>query len=315
MIEDIFNDFLYNKHKLFRIGVNSVKKLWILGVALLAVVIIVAIATVGLNKKQSNSKHQQHANHSKFVKTQTPTLFLHGYAGNLNSEKFMVNQAKKKGVTNNVITAVVANNGEVQLKGKWKKNANNPIVQVVLENNKQGDYDVNAKWFKNVVVKLQKQYKIKKFNFVGHSMGNLSFARYMSLYGENHSLPQLNKQVNIAGTFNGVLNLNEKVNEISVDNNGEPSRMNEPYQELRILKEIYKGKGIEVLNIYGDIQDGTNSDGRVSNSSSKSLKYLLGNSPKSYKETKYEGKKAQHSELHENSKVANELINFLWKQS
>ncbi|MBG9211539.1 alpha/beta hydrolase [Staphylococcus sciuri] len=43
-----------------------------------------------------------------------------------------------------------------------------------------------------------------------------------------------------------------------------------------------------------------------------SLKYLLGNSPKSYKESKYEGKTAQHSELHENKQVANEIVEFLW---
>ncbi|WP_142297691.1 alpha/beta hydrolase, partial [Staphylococcus aureus] len=87
-----------------------------------------------------------------------------------------------------------------------------------------------------------------------------------------------------------------------------------PYQQLRVLKDIYKGKGIEVLNIYGDLKDGTHSDGRVSNSSSKSLKYLLGNSPKSYRESKYEGESAQHSQLHENENVANELIDFLWKK-
>lgn len=124
-------------------------------------------------------------------------------------------------------------------------------------------------------------------------MGNLSFAKYMLKYGDDETLPQLNKEVNIAGTFNGVLNMNEQVNEISVDRSGKPSRMNPPYPDLQQLKDIYKGQEIEVLNIYGDLQDGTNSDGHVSNSSSKSLKYLLGNSPKSYKESKHEGKTAQ----------------------
>jgi hypothetical protein len=42
--------------------------------------------------------------------------------------------------------------------------------------------------------------------------------------------------VNIAGTFNGVLNMNEDVNEITVDKDGKPSRMNQPYQQLRVLK-------------------------------------------------------------------------------
>ena len=188
-------------------------------------------------------------------------------------------------------------------------------MKIELENNKQGYLDKNAAWFKNVLTKLQSEYKFDKFNFVGHSMGNLTFAQYMMTYGNNKSLPQLNKQVNIAGTFNGVLNMNEDVNEISVDKDGKPSRMNQPYQQLRVLKDIYKGKDIEVLNIYGDLKDGTHSDGRVSNSSSKSLKYLLGNSPKSYRESKYEGESAQHSQLHENENVANELIDFYGKNN
>ncbi|MBC2955645.1 MULTISPECIES: alpha/beta hydrolase [Staphylococcus] len=35
------------------------------------------------------------------------------------------------------------------------------------------------------------------------------------------------KEVNIARTYNGILNLNEKVNEIQVDQNGKPNKMSE----------------------------------------------------------------------------------------
>ncbi|WP_235906958.1 alpha/beta hydrolase [Mammaliicoccus sciuri] len=286
------------------------KKLWILGMG----IIIVMIVGIMIMTKPSREHHSAtvKSTDSTYINSQIPTLFLHGYAGSVNSEKYMVQQAKKKGVTKEVITAYVSEDGEVKLKGKLKKDAINPIVQIELENNKQGDLDLNAEWFKSVLAKLQSEYGIKKFNFVGHSMGNLSFAKYMLKYGDDETLPQLNKEVNIAGTFNGVLNMNEQINEISVDRSGKPSRMNPPYPDLQQLKDIYKGQEIEVLNIYGDLQDGTNSDGRVSNSSSKSLKYLLGNSPKSYKESKYEGKTAQHSELHENKQVAKEIVEFLW---
>ncbi|PTF10033.1 hypothetical protein BUY47_12190, partial [Staphylococcus devriesei] len=33
------------------------------------------------------------------------TLFMHGYGGTENSEKFIVNQAKKKGVTDTIVTS------------------------------------------------------------------------------------------------------------------------------------------------------------------------------------------------------------------
>lgn len=139
----------------------------------------------------------------------------------------------------------------------------------------------------------------------------LSFAQYMVDYVRDSSLPQLKKEVNLAGTFNGVLGMNEEDKEIQVDRNGKPSHMNPPYQEFMQLKSIYRDKNIDVLNMYGDLLDGTHSDGRVSNSSSKSLKYLLGDSPKSYQEVKYEGKEAQHSALHENEEVAQQMIRFL----
>ncbi|MDW8543353.1 alpha/beta hydrolase [Staphylococcus pseudoxylosus] len=288
------------------------RKLWIWGICIIVVVIIAAFITIKMFTQ--NQSVMEKSGHSNFVNSQIPTLFLHGYGGSANSEKYMVKQAKQNGVTKDVITAIVSKDGEVELKRKLETDTANPIVQIDLANNKQGNLDENAKWFKNVLTKLQSEYDINKFNFVGHSMGNLSFAQYMLTYGNDPSLPQLNKQVNIAGTYNGVLNMNEKVNEISVDVNGKPSRMNPPYQELQQLEDIYNGKNIAVLNIFGDLEDGTHSDGRVSNSSSKSLKYLLGDSPESYKESKYKGKSAQHSQLHENKEVAKDFIAFLWRK-
>ncbi|MEB5792487.1 alpha/beta hydrolase [Staphylococcus hominis] len=56
----------------------------------------------------------------------------------------------------------------------------------------------------------------------------------------------------MARTYNSVLNLNEKVNEIQVDQNGKPNKMSEDDKKLHGLKNIYKGKQIEYLNIYED---------------------------------------------------------------
>ena len=56
-------------------------------------------------------------------------------------------------------------------------------------------------------------------------MGNLSFTYFMKSDGNHPPFPTLNKkEVNMARTYNGVLNLNEKVNEIQVDQNGKPKK-------------------------------------------------------------------------------------------
>ncbi|WP_394371350.1 alpha/beta hydrolase [Staphylococcus chromogenes] len=284
----------------------------IIGLSILLVaVLIIAVIAVSLFQKRS---HWEEQNKKQYVQEPTPTLFLHGYGGTKNSMKYLINQAEARGVTKDIVVAHVSRDGDVTFDGKISKQATNPIVQIVLDDNTQGDLNENALWIRQVLEKLQQDYHVKQFNFVAHSMGNVSFAQYMVDYGRDTSLPQLKKEVNLAGTFNGVLGMNEEVNEIQVDRNGKPSDMNPPYQEFMQLKSIYKDKNIDVLNMYGDLLDGTHSDGRVSNSSSKSLKYLLGDSPKSYQEVKYEGKEAQHSALHENEEVAQQMIRFLWEK-
>ncbi|CFO39109.1 cell surface hydrolase [Staphylococcus aureus] len=67
-----------------------------------------------------------------------------------------------------------------------------------------------------------------------------------------------------------------------------------------------------MLNIYGDIEDGTHSDNRVTNVSSKSLRYLVDGKVSSYEEFKVTGKKADHSELHDNTYVTDKMNQFLW---
>lgn len=271
------------------------------------IISLMIFTLVGCQSKSNNS-----SNYQSNDKKQVATLFMHGYGGTNNSEKYMVNQVRKS-VTKDVVTLYVLSNGEVQFSGKISKKSKNPIIKILFEDNKNGDIMQNAQNIKNVLTKMKSKYNIDNYNFVAHSMGNLSFAYFMKYYGNDKQLPQLQKEVNIGGTYNGVLNLNEKVNEITVDKDGKPSKMNVDYEKLLGLKDVYKNKNIEVLNIYGDLKDGTHSDGRVSNSSSRSLKYLLGNSPKTYKESEYKGEKAQHSALHHNKEVSDEIINFLWQ--
>lgn len=47
-----------------------------------------------------------------------------------------------------MITAKVAQNGEVTFDGHLDKNSKNPIVKVEFENNQNGDFNENARWIK-----------------------------------------------------------------------------------------------------------------------------------------------------------------------
>nr|WP_283594383.1 alpha/beta hydrolase [Limosilactobacillus galli] len=94
---------------------------------------------------------------------------------------------------------------------------------------------------------------------------------------------------------------------------GEPQRQDATYKPLLKLRSTFP-TNTRVLNIYGDKEDGSHSDGDVPVNSAKSLKYLVSGCAKSYREVEIKGANAQHSTLHNNSQVNRELINFLWRK-
>lgn len=258
------------------------------------------------------SNQSSKLNSSKFIQSTTPTLFFHGYGSSANAERHMTESARKAGVTETIIQANVDRTGQVTLIGSIPKGAINPIVMVQYEDNRNPDYLQDAAYAKAVVEKLKQAYGFQEMKMVGHSMGNMSILYYLLEYGSEENLPKLIKQVNLANHVAGLENWNLPSNLTLDPKTGQPSAMNEQYQKLTGLREVYPDKQIDVLNIYGDI--GGNTDGSVLNISSQALKYLLINHAKSYKEVKISGHGGQHSRLHENSEVDQLLIDFLWRK-
>ncbi|WP_067103148.1 alpha/beta hydrolase [Streptococcus sp. DD13] len=248
-------------------------------------------------------------NTERFVQSTRPTLFFHGFGSSSNAERHMANAAKEAGVTHTIIEANVAEDGKVSLNGEIPKGAINPIVLVNYENNSDPDTQKVATYAYQVVKALQERYQITEMNMVGHSYGNMSIMYYLLYHGQDTSLPKLIKQVDIAGHFNGILGMNEPEN-VTLAADGKPSAMDDRYQRLLGVRETYPANQIDVLNIYGDTGDGT--DQSVRNISSQSLRYLVANRAKSYREVKIDGKDGQHSQLHETSKVDQVMIPFIW---
>jgi len=259
------------------------------------------------------SRHTQAVHAGKYVESSTPTLFFHGYGSSFNAETQMTEAIKDAGVTKKIVRINVSPNGYAKLIGSIPKNAKNPLVEVNFDNNKMTDYYTAAKWAKNVIELLQDEYKFKSVNLVGHSMGNMAINYYIMENAGKKGIPKVNKVVDIAGHFNGILGMDDKANKMKLAKNGKPDKMDKSYKQLLKLRKVYP-TNTQVLNIYGDIEDGTNSDGRVSNASSKSLKYLVSGRAKSYSEKKIKGKMGQHSKLNENKQVDKILISFLWKK-
>ena len=276
----------------------------------LGILTVCIFILTGCSKGKENSA-------SKVTIHSTPTLFFHGGGSSYHAEEHMVQAAEKAGVTHSVIRANVDKKGKVTLIGHWNKDAKNPIVEVNYENNRNLDFPLYGQYATNVVKALQKQYGIKKINMVGHSAGNISIIYYMLQNGRNKKMPQLQKQVDIAGHFAGLdfkrapAEVRQPVG-LKLNSAGKPNKMNATYKQMTGVRQTYPKDQVRVLNIIGDI--GGNTDGTVPNVSSLSLKYLVADQAKSYQVIKFTGKNAQHSKLHENPKVDKALIKFLWNK-
>ena len=252
------------------------------------------------------------------IRIATPTLFVHGWGSSYHAEESMVAYAQKNHATNSVIRADVSPAGKVTLLGTIKKRAKNPIVEVNLQNNKSifaglsnqtSAMNKSSNYIKDVITTLQKRYRFNRINLVGHSMGNLQIAYYLRNNATNAHMPQLNKQVSIAGHYNGYVGEQGAPNKTVLNRAGKPRQMSTGYRALLNLRKKFPQKAA-VLNIYGDM--GSGSDGDVTVNSARSYRYLVSKRARSYQEKEIRGPRAQHSKLHENTQVDRLLVNFLW---
>lgn len=266
----------------------------------------------------SSKEKQVHKSKTTMVKPKprfkdTPTLYFHGLMGSYKNEKPLVDAAKEAGKTNSVIRANVDETGKVKLKGRIKKNAKNPIVEVNFKDNTQPDFSRNGIYASNVVKALQKKYHINKVNMIGYSLGNIAIIYYMIQNGQKKNMPRLVKQVSIAGHYDGAYFQElppsfRQPKGLKLDKNGKPNKMNQAYKQMLKARPAYKTNKVKILNIYGDIGNG--GDGVVEIASALSLKYLTSGSK--YQAIKFTGVKADHGSLPNNDQVINKIVEFLW---
>lgn len=279
-------------------------------IAFLSLILVVVIIGLGLKTIIGKSPIHQGGNRSGSI----PTLYMHGYGAGPRSTDGMINYAVKHQGATKVLVARISSSGNVTLSGHWPKGAKRPLIQVLQLDNKYYNYQVTSRWFYNLIHLLQKKYHIKRYNTISHSMGNLTTMYYQENYGHEKKLPQLNKQVNIAGHFDGIVGIDDQPNRNYFLPTGRPRYEDQYYRYLLAHRNGYPNN-VRILNIFGNLQNGTNSDGDVTNVSARSLKYLLRDRYRSYQEIEIKGRDSQHSRLHENPQVDRYIGNFLWESN
>ncbi|QNQ80432.1 alpha/beta hydrolase [Lactobacillus sp. PV034] len=284
------------------------------------VILLIAIICGCWFALSQNNQNQQVVT-KKITYKNVPTFFFHGWGSSYHAEEDMVNAIRNAKVTDNVIRINVTKNQKVIFHGHLKKNAKNPIIEVNFDDNKlnayRGNYadgykDLGAKYVKAAIIAVNEKYHYKNINIVAHSMGNLETAYYFEQYPNLQKKYPVDHFISIAGHYDGIIGENDSQNRLKLNaKTGKPNIIQPEYRGLLPLRQTFP-RNTRVLNIFGNLEDGTNSDGDVSNNSAKSLKYLVAGRAKSYRNLMIKGKNAQHSKLHNNQEVNKAIINFLW---
>ena len=281
--------------------------------------LLVLVALAGAVVAANHNRTQQGTQAAHFVNSTTPTLFFHGWGSSYHAEQQMANYALSRGVTTTIVRADVAKDGQVTWYGRLTPGARNPIIEVNLQNNKSvksgagslvDAYANSSQYVLAVMRAVKAKYGFTKVNVVAHSMGNLQVYYYLKAHGQDRSLPQIQKLVDLAGHWNGLV-MEPGATTVTLAGNGRPSIMLPQYQGLLSLRQTFP-RQIDVLNVYGNSKN--NTDGTVPNVSSRSLRWLVAGRAHSYQEQVIEGPGGQHSQLHENKAVDQLLVRFLWQK-
>lgn len=278
------------------------KRLWVIGLTILITMLGFSQFTTG---KQASVKSRR---------TAVATLYIHGHHADPGAMNFLMASAAWQDNAHFVVTATVSPQGQVQLSGKWPAGTQHPLVKVLFENNHTRNYRLLRVWLHNVLVALHHRYGIRRFNVVAHSLGNAAVMNYELANSDKRGLPKLQKYVAIAGNFDGIpgRHKNQHPNFIMAD--GLPHWRAPWYKFAYRHRSRFDMQQTSVLNIYGNLRNGTHSDGKILNASTKSLKPLIKGHIGRYQAQEFVGENVQHRRLRENPRVANRVDKFLFNE-
>lgn len=268
----------------------------IAAISLLAIIFIVQTVKPDISNGASEVKHEG-----------TPTVFVHGYRGSLNSFEGMMERFQSDYDWGEKKLICTSDNRVAECSALTEEKVKNPLIQVYFEDN-DSNFEKTSIELGNILKLLKEKYGYDKINIVAHSMGGLVSVNYIQETRQEKEFPKVEKLITIGSPFKGIKRevfekrYHEKKHDLIADS--------QAIQELYAEKENFD-PNTQVYSIAGKISKKEDGDGLVSVQSATSLKKVVASDH--YREQVIVSKKATHNGLHENKEVDEEVGRFLWK--
>lgn len=242
---------------------------------------------------------------------QWPVFYIHGFRGGDYTTEKMIHSALKFNNKKNkeYLRANINWRGKITYEGTWTDDLH-PIIQVVFQNKWVGSNQISY-WMSKLLFDLRTKHSFETYDAVGHSLGAVALV-LVNLKEKTHPyIPKLKKLVLIAGPFNGVIGLGDLPNVNRIKADGRPAFMSPTYFRIFMGRNSVS-KDLKVLNIYGNVEDFSNSDKYISVTSVKSIEYILRPRVKEYIDYPVNGSNAEHSLLHDDSGILKMMNGFIY---
>ncbi|MFD1124075.1 alpha/beta hydrolase [Lentilactobacillus raoultii] len=296
----------------------------------MAIGAIVVILVLGMFMYLSKNSLDRPTSQQKTTATNhstTPVLFVHGWGAGLHSQMPLAKKAIRQGVAQKGLYVYVGPSGQVVMYGHLPRHPKkSPEILVKFPNAYMGEFKEAAALHK-VLIMLKRHYHVTQYNAIGHSMGAYALTIQSERDGNSPQLPRVNKLVLIAGPYDGILNRHkwdqptsgalsrlwdDRAGQNHLLRNGQPKIKHPEYQLLMKHRRQFPRQA-HILNIYGNVENGTNSDGTVTVTSALSLGSILKDQVASYQVRGFHGRLAKHPYLEsKNHRVQQTIINYLW---
>lgn len=246
---------------------------------------------------------------NEVVAIQTPTILVPGTNATNNRFNGFINKLSSLGVdTVDVLKVYVQKNGAITFSGDLSAKSAHPLIVVGFEDNSEDAVDIEAKWLKQAIQKVQETYKFEAYNYIGHSNGGLVLTSFLENYNDD-TLPTLLKAATIATPYN----------DVSFSDNDKTTEFTEVKNETNLLKNSISKQSaipssISFLNIAGVTSDTSYTDSVVPVQSVLSGRLVYENQVANYEEYLVTGEETTHSELVENKKVLLKIKSFLYNE-
>ncbi|MBC1559854.1 alpha/beta hydrolase [Listeria booriae] len=283
------------------------KKAWVwTGVIVVAVLLFIAFRTTLLDPLGFRVKHALHITTAAKSEDE-PIVFIHGYDGS--NWTFFTTTVRYSATDfgTRSLKLLVRENGDIDVSGVYDKAMKRPMIRVNFEN-PRSIIPNNATWFSKAMELLKKDYGIEDVDVVAHSYGGLTFVNFLQKYNyKANYYPEVNTFTAIGTPFNGSVVSSDGKTPYDLTATG-PKKESQYFKEMMARKDKIPDN-LEMLNIVGDLDDGSRSDGPVAVDSAKSAAFIF--NPANYQQVLFTGRFAQHSWLHANIGVDREIKSFI----